>query len=158
MARSVNVLIWVEGGQRYGLPVENIRKAERMVAITALRSPVPGLLGVINVAGQVVPVISLKPQLDAESPGRPRFTDQLVLGRSQYRTVALLAEQIEGVTEVNEESLLPRGDMIPMSAPWAALIKSPAGLVLMPELDELLHVPLEPVHQPGAEPGGEIDL
>ncbi len=149
MARPNTFLIWAEGGQRYGLPLEKVRKAERMAAMTALSSPVPGVLGIINIAGQIVPVISLQQRFQPGTLHAARFYDQLVLGGAADRPMAaFIAESIEGVAEIDDDFLVRRGDMVPVSAPLAALIKSPGGLVLVPELEELMEGPLPAAEGP----------
>lgn len=90
--REREVLVFEVAGQRYGVAGEHVREVLR----AALPAPLPDapslVTGVLNVRGEIVPLLDLSVQL-----GRPRSelraSDFFVLVRSERRTLAFLCEQ-----------------------------------------------------------------
>ncbi len=126
-------LVWLWGGQRYGVPISSMERVVQMVELTAMPDAPPGTLGVINVEGQLTPVLGL-----GQSPPTTEPVDQkLILARSSTRMLALAAETIVGLVEAKEGDLVPAGQFSPETEKFESLLKTPEGVVLVPNLEKL---------------------
>src|SRR4051812_43539785 len=82
--------------RHYGLALEQVGRITRAAEVT----PVPGLgaatLGVVNIQGVVLPVISLRRRLGL--PDRPlAVTDQFIVAATARRPIVLVADGVYGV-------------------------------------------------------------
>ena len=84
--------------QRYALPLAAVERMVRAVELTPWPQTPPKILGAINVQGNVLPVISLRRWL-ARPDRELDLDDQLLLVRSGTRRLALLADQVSGVSD-----------------------------------------------------------
>ncbi len=94
------------GDQVFALGVENVHEVQRMVALHSVPGLPPEVLGVIDVHGQIVPVLDLRQRLGMESK-TPTPASPMLIMNSQGHTLAALVDQVEGV--VRHEGTLPIG-------------------------------------------------
>jgi purine-binding chemotaxis protein CheW len=142
----VDILVFEVGGQRHGLAAGDVREILRAVAAVPLPQAPPGVEGVINLRGRVIPVVDLR--LRFRLPPRPVLpTDHLIVARSGDRLVALRVDRAEDLVRLDRADLQPAG---PDAGPVAKLAD---GLVPVHTLDELL--PADGAAQSGAlaQPG-----
>ena len=95
----MRVLGYRLGDDRFGLPVETIVRIIRAVEVT----PVPGFpdyaLGVINVQGQVMPVISMRKKFNL-SDKAVQLSDRFIIARAGARSVVLVADEVENLFDL----------------------------------------------------------
>jgi chemotaxis signal transduction protein len=84
------------GGQ-YALPVDNVTEIRTAADIARLPAPRPGVVGLVSVDGEALPVLSL---LGATG-------QHIVVVEDGDETFALLVEEVLGVSEVPESNLGP---------------------------------------------------
>jgi purine-binding chemotaxis protein CheW len=85
------ILVFELDAQRFALSIDVVARVERAVTITAMPSSPAAVAGVINVRGELVPVIALRRHLHL--PERAlRLDDQLVIARGARRAYALLVD------------------------------------------------------------------
>jgi purine-binding chemotaxis protein CheW len=126
------VLIFEVGGRRFGLPAAELREIVRVVALTSLPGVPASIEGVINVRGDLVPVIDLRRALGLPARG-VALADHLVVLRLDSAPVALRVDRaLELRTEETggerrlvrlEDGLVPVLDPRGFLAPeeWSAL-------------------------------------
>ena len=123
--------------QRYAIPLEQVRNALRMVAVTPVPEGPALLMGLIDLAGNVIPVIDTRARF--QHPDREiRLSDQLLVVTTGRRTVALWVDNTWGVLEVTEEHFVPAAQIVPGLDSLAGALKLPDGLILIHDLDRLL--------------------
>jgi len=133
--------------QRYALRLRDVDRVLRMVEITALPEPPPGVLGVINVQGRVLSVIDLRRALHL--PAREVDPeDVLILVHSDGAVVALAADGVEGVSDWPEEGVVPVQEIQPPPPYVEGVAKLDAGLVPIFDLDRLLKLTTPPSTSP----------
>ena len=103
---TVNLIEFECRGQRFALPLACVRR----VVPSAAPAPLPGtseiVLGVLNVAGEVVPLLDLCPRLGL--PGTELAPSQQILVVELAGLVAaLVVDRVLGVTEHLPGTLLP---------------------------------------------------
>jgi purine-binding chemotaxis protein CheW len=57
------------GQRRYALPAEAVERVERMAALIPLPDAPPGVAGVLNLRGALLPVVDPRPRLGMPTPG-----------------------------------------------------------------------------------------
>ncbi len=132
-------LIWSEGQQRFGLALAAVHRIVRMVEVTPVPDAPPGVLGVINVQGQVLPVVHPCRRLGLAC-GEASFNHQLILARSSGHQLALVAEAVHGLIECPAEETTPADSVLPNLKHLAGILRRPEGLVLLPAPEALLSV------------------
>jgi purine-binding chemotaxis protein CheW len=104
-------------------------------------TPLPGapetVLGVINVQGEVIPVINLRRRFGL--PERElELTDQFVIARTSSRTVALVVDAVSSVIQRVEAETVAAEKILPHLRQVEGVIKFDDTLVLIHNLDTLL--------------------
>jgi purine-binding chemotaxis protein CheW len=129
-------VVFAIDGRRFALPLSKVDRVLRVVEITRLPDTSETILGVINMHGQVVPVVDLRklwgfPIRDIE------LSDQLIIVTSATRTLALLVDRADVIrcasaNIVSSETILPGFRKVP------EVVKQDDGVLPILELDALL--------------------
>jgi purine-binding chemotaxis protein CheW len=97
---------------RIALPLQCVERVVRAVQLTLLPAAPAIVMGVINMAGRVIPVVNMRRRF--RLPDRDiKLTDQFVIAHSGRRTIALVADSVNGVLElavpevINVEAVYP---------------------------------------------------
>lgn len=140
----------------FALPLAQAERALHAVAVTPLPQAPAIVLGVINVGGRIVPVIDLRrrfglPERDLE------LTDHLLLARSVRRPLAMVVDAVLGVITCAATDFVPIDNVVAGTGYLRGIAKSPAGMILIHDLDSFLsleegQVLDEAMAAPGARP------
>lgn len=100
-------LAFEAGGRRYCAPLLQIREVKKIGAITAIPQSVPDMLGVINLRGEIVPVIDLQARI-ARTSSRAA-TDRMIciFVQNEQRLCAVWVDQVLDVIEFANDQILP---------------------------------------------------
>jgi purine-binding chemotaxis protein CheW len=131
------LVVFALDDQRYALPLARVQRALRVVALTPLPQAPPIVLGIVDLAGVVVPVIDMRRRFN-HPPRDVRLSDQLIVAATGTRTVALLVDDTEGVVEVSAANVVPAGEILPALERLDGVVKLESGLVLIHDLERLL--------------------
>lgn len=127
------VLLKVDG-QTYALHLAAVDRVLRMVEITPLPGAPDAVEGVVNVRGEVVPILSIRRRL-----GLPEravgASDSLVVARGRARRLAIIAESVLGVVERPAEAVVGSGDLARGIQHIEGVLKTSDGLVLIQDLE-----------------------
>ena len=135
---------------RYALRLDAVEMVVRAAAITPLPKAPEIVLGVLDLHGEVIPVINLRKRFRA--PVREiRTSDQFVIARANRRMVALVVDSAESVLEAGEAVIEPQ-DILTGMDHLEGITRTEDGLVLIHDLarllfaeeEELLSLALEP--------------
>ncbi len=141
--------------QRYALDLACVRRVIRVVAITPLPKAPPLVMGIIDLGGEVIPVINLRGRFN-HPPRDIRLSDHLMVATTGKRTVSLLVDETKGVVETTDENTIPAGEILPRLEFVAGAIKLEDGLVLIHDLNRLLSVEEETaIDRALSSPAGE---
>lgn len=123
--------------QRYALRLSAVERIVRIVEITPLPNAPEIVLGVVNVRGQVIPVVNMRKRFLL--PDREvTLSDHLIIARTAKRTVALVADAVSGVVEYWEEELAATDRILPDLKYVEGVAKREDGLILIHNLDTFL--------------------
>jgi purine-binding chemotaxis protein CheW len=108
-------------GIEHAVPVEDVVEVLRMVAITPLAEAPPWLCGVIDLRGQVIPVVDLRRRLGMPQRA-PDLSTPILVVRAQGTMVGLVADEVvEVLTVPSEATSPPRATAAPPSAVSSAI-------------------------------------
>jgi len=137
MKREIQLLVFRVGGWRLGLRLPVAHRVIWAVEVTPLPGAPDNVLGVINAQGKLIPVFDLRKQLRLP-PREMETSDRMILAESRRRTVALVADSVEGVSTLAEERFVGAENVLPDLPHLEGILKLPDGLVLIEDLDRFL--------------------
>ncbi len=112
MVDSSQLVIFVLDGQRYALPLHVVERVVRAVEVTSLPEAPPIILGIINLQGQVVPVVDLRARFHLE-PRDIDVDDHFVVAESSTGRVALPVDEAEGLVRDLGHEQVAAADIVP---------------------------------------------
>jgi purine-binding chemotaxis protein CheW len=133
---SFTVLVFDVAGQRHGLPASDVQELLRAVAVVELPRAPPGVEGIINLRGQVVPVVSMRGRVgQPERPLEP--ADHFIVARAAGRLLALRVDRALDLVQLGPGDLDPVPDTVKgAGVSWLARLSD--GLVPVHDLQGLL--------------------
>jgi purine-binding chemotaxis protein CheW len=136
-----SLLVFRLDAQRYALQLAAVQRVLPMMAIEPLPGA-PGVVsGVINVAGNVVPVLDARKRFGLPARG-PRLSDVLILvgthSPAGARCFALAADGVIGLVELSAANLTPTASITPDVPHVAGVMKLDDGLVLIHDVQTFL--------------------
>lgn len=131
------ILVFVLDEPRYALSLSAVERVVRAVAITPLPLKHRFILGVINVQGQIIPVVDIR-----QCFGIPAHeideTDLFILARTNLKLIALVADSIDGIHKVTSQDLITADQILPGAVFIHGMAKVKGDLILLCDLDQFL--------------------
>ncbi|MEP7358363.1 MAG: chemotaxis protein CheW [Anaerolineales bacterium] len=141
-AVSNQLLLFTLGEPRYALYLSVVERVVQAVEIMALPKAPPLVLGLINVRGQVIPVVDIRGCFGM--PARElTVSDQFILARTAHRRVAVVADAVSGVVEPLPRQWVPVDEVLPGTEFVRAVAKLDDTLVMVCDLDQILSLETE---------------
>lgn len=128
---------FVVDGARCALPLAVVERVFAMPAVASLPSAPPVVLGVVNVHGELVPVLDVRVRFGHAAPAWGPSA-HLLLARTPRRTLALPVDEVLGVLDVPATSVVPPQAVVPHAEYVAGLVALPDGLLFIHDLDAFL--------------------
>jgi purine-binding chemotaxis protein CheW len=123
--------------QRFALPLEQVERATRSVALTPLSHAPAVIAGVIEMRGAVVPVIDMRRRL--RLPLRAlALTDQLLIARTATRRYAVLVDAVLDVVAYTPADYVETTAVVPGLEYLQGIVRLPDGIVLIHDLEQFL--------------------
>jgi len=137
MNKSVVLVVFTLDEQRYALHLHAVKRIVRAVELTSLPKAPEIVLGVVNVQGQVIPVMNLRNRFNL--PGKEiDLSDQLIVSQTSRRTVALVVDAVSDVIECPGQVITTSGKILPDTEYVEGVLKLEDGLILIHDLDTFL--------------------
>jgi purine-binding chemotaxis protein CheW len=162
-----NLLLFRLERQSYALPVEAITQIIPMVVIAHIPQVSEAVEGVVNVHGELVPVINLGRHIGQRATPR-RLHTPIILTRSKEMDVGLIVDEVLDVFHFAEKRIKRPTDILPEGMGEANILQgltySQGETVLLLDLDHLfqpqqveaLAQAMDIMPEEGNEFGGEI--
>jgi purine-binding chemotaxis protein CheW len=123
--------------QKYALFLSAVIRIIRVVEITSLPKAPDIVLGVINMHGQIVPVLDIRKRF--RLPQREiQLEHQLIVASTSKRTVALLVDFVSDVIEISEEKIIAGEHILPGMEYVEGVVKTEDGMILIHDLEQFL--------------------
>ncbi len=137
MNTSNQFVVFTLDEQRYALRLSSVERVIPAVDITPLPKAPEIVLGVINVQGEIVPVINVRKRF--RLPERELdLSDQLILARTSKRDAVLIADAVTGVIESLEEKVVTADKIAPNIDYVEGVTKVEDGIILIHDLEKFL--------------------
>lgn len=136
--RAMSPLVAFSVDERaFALPLGQVERALRAVAVTPLPHAPAIVCGVVNIAGRIVPVINLRRRfgLCEKEIG---LADQLLIANTSQRPLAMIVDTVLGVVNCEEKDFVAVDSIVAGTNYLRGIVKSPAGMVLIHDLDTFL--------------------
>ncbi|HTU67349.1 MAG TPA: chemotaxis protein CheW [Steroidobacteraceae bacterium] len=129
------VLFALDAG-RFALPLAAVERVVRAAEVTPLPKAPDVVLGALDVAGDILPVFSVRRRLALADRGiRP--ADQFVIARTGRRRVVLAVDTALGLAD-DPGTPVPGAALAPGLAHIRGIMSGPDGLVLIHDLERFL--------------------
>ena len=123
--------------QRYALDLEVVERLVRIVEITSLPKAPDIVLGMIDVAGRVIPVVDIRRRFGLPARGTT-LSDQIIIARTSKRSVGLVVESTLGIREVSAFNLIGAEEILPKIEYIKGVVRLSDGIVLIHDLESFL--------------------
>lgn len=128
--------------QRFALPLTVVERVERAVAITPLTDAPTVIAGVIDVRGDLLPVIALRKQWGL--PDRPlALSDQLLIACGSRRRYALLIDCVIDVVYYDTAAVVPAASLAVDTDSLRGAVSLDDGIIFIHDLDYFLSLDAE---------------
>ena len=133
----MELVIFRLNGQRYALPLTVVERIIQAVEVTPLPGAPAVVLGAINVAGCVLPVLNIRRRFFL--PEREVVpSDHFLIARTARHTLALVIDEVHGVIEHEPSAVIGADRMVPGLEQFQGVVKLDDGLVLIHDLEKFL--------------------
>jgi purine-binding chemotaxis protein CheW len=137
MNDKFHFVIFTLDDRRFALPLASVDQIARAVEVMPLPEAPPSVLGLINLQGKVLPVVSLRRKF--RMPDRPvRVEDHLVIGRTASRSVALLVDTVTDIMESEDKRITRQDAIMDDMAQMDGVLRLDDGMVLIHDLQRVL--------------------
>ena len=130
-------MIFVLDERRYALPLSAVERVVRIVDVTPLPQAPEIVAGIIDIQGQVVPVVNIRRRLDLPERA-PSLDDRFLVVRLLHRRIALMADAVIGVMNTPSEHIGAAETVLPGIKYFDGVLKLHDGLVLIQDLARFL--------------------
>lgn len=154
MENNDNFLTFGIEGRRYALSLASVDRVVRVVEITPLPKAPAIILGIINWRGRVIPAVDLRRRFGL-AEREPELSDQLIIARTTHRSVALLADRVDGVIEIDPDEIIAAAEIVPRTQYVEGVVKIGGGLLLIHDLDKFLSLDEEAALDEALQARGE---
>lgn len=125
--------------EEFGLPITDVYEIIFVPEVTSIAKAPESIVGVINLRGEIIPVIDLRIQFLKEPIKSKK--QRIIITCSQGRVIGLLVDEVKEVLRIDENSLEPVPDTIvaTQTAYMRAICKMDNRLIILLHLDHLLN-------------------
>lgn len=93
------------GEEQYGVDIKYIDSILRMQRITRVPKVAPHLKGVINLRGEVIPVMSIRLKMNLSEDVETRATRIIILKLEQYGTIGIIVDEVQEVVTLSQDMI-----------------------------------------------------
>lgn len=93
------------GSEQYGIDIAYVDNIVRMQKITRVPKTQSYFLGVINLRGEIIPVMSMRSKLELEESEVTNTTRIIIIKPEQNASLGLLVDEVREVVTLSEENV-----------------------------------------------------
>ena len=131
------VVAFFLGGQRYALPIERVREIQQIVAFSEVPAGGTGVVGMVNLRGQVIPAVDLRLLVGME-PKEYTLETPMVITDVDGDAVAMLVDEVQDVFELPFGCMQDAPALHQLSSKMIGVARLDDGLVYVLDIDRLL--------------------
>ncbi|MGH9529682.1 MAG: chemotaxis protein CheW [Terriglobales bacterium] len=123
--------------QLYALPLASVERVVRMVEVTPLPKAPDIVLGVIDVQGNIIPVMSMRKRFGLPEP-ETSLSSLLMVTYTDTRSVALVVNSVTGVIERMAEEITATETIVQGAQYVEGITKLEDGILFIHNVDRFL--------------------
>jgi purine-binding chemotaxis protein CheW len=125
--------------RQFALNLHTVKRIVRVVEVTPLPKAPEIVHGVVNVQGQIIPVVNIRKRF--RIPEREiSLSDQLIIAHTSKRTVALVVNSVSGVVERSEQDVIAGEKILPGIEYVEGVMKLEDSIILIHDLNTFLSI------------------
>jgi chemotaxis signal transduction protein len=136
-SRIQRAVVFQLGTQRYGIPIDQVKEIQQIVAFSDVPADGFGVVGMVNLRGEVLPAIDVRRLVGMEDRAYTLETP-MIITRSGEHFAALIVDQVEDVAELPQGCLQSASPMHALSSKMIGVARLDTGLVYLLDVDLLL--------------------
>ncbi|MCU0308865.1 MAG: chemotaxis protein CheW [Thermoleophilia bacterium] len=134
---TIQLVVFALADGEYGLPIEHVQEIIRYAPPRPLPEAPPGIEGVIDLRGRIVPVVDLKARFGLP-PDRPE-TSRIVVVEVADSVIGVVVDEVAEVLTVGLDRTEPPPPVAAVNAPYLdAVAKVDERLLVIMDVDRLL--------------------
>lgn len=98
-------VIFKVGGEEYGVQIEEIREVNRLTTLTKIPKAPDYLVGLMNLRGEVLPVIDLRKRFGIAAAGKDDEMVRVIVTETAGRKTAFVVDSVVGVQKISTASI-----------------------------------------------------
>lgn len=102
---TVQFIVIKIGDEQYGIDIKYIDNIVRMQHITRVPKVAPYLKGVINLRGEVIPVMSIRLKMDLPEDEITKATRIIILKLEQYGMIGVIVDEVKEVVTLDNSQI-----------------------------------------------------
>ncbi len=121
----------------FGIEAQNILRVSQIVEITSIPQAADTVLGIINVMGEVVPVVDLRKLLGLP-PRTISLSDYLIIVKNKQQALSIVADEIIGLIPAFNENNVSLKNIIQNTVLIERVIRQDEDFILIIDSQKLL--------------------
>lgn len=102
---AIQYIVIKLGNEQYGIDIKYVDNIVRMQHITRVPKVADYLKGVINLRGEVIPVMSLRIKMDLPADELTKATRIIILKLEQHGTIGVIVDEVKEVVTLSQEEI-----------------------------------------------------
>lgn len=102
---TIQYIVIQLGDEQYGIDIKFISNIVRMQKITRVPKVTDYIKGVINLRGEVIPIISLRLKMGLSEDEITKKTRIIILKMDQHESIGILVDEVKEVVTLDEEHI-----------------------------------------------------
>ncbi len=141
----------------YALPLADVERILRAVAISPLPKAPEIIMGLVNIQGRILPVLNIRkffclPEIEMA------LNDQIIIARTANRSLAIIVDKVLGVSEYNERDIIEPEKLFPGIEFLEGVAKLGDGIIYIYSLDRFISSQEEDVVEHLLSPAGALPV
>jgi purine-binding chemotaxis protein CheW len=134
---SNQLVVFELDAQHYAVPLSRVQRVVRMVEVTPLPKAPDVVLGVIDLQGDIIPVMSMRKRFGLPEP-EGNLSNQLIVADTVTRSVAIVVNSVAGVVERTAEEVTDAQRIVPGAQYVEGITRLEDGILFIHDLDLFL--------------------
>ena len=122
---------------QYALPLDVVQRIVHLVEITPLPKAPEIVLGIVNIQGQIIPVVNIRRRFRL-TEREARLTDQLLIAQTSRINVALVVDSVSGVIQRRGLEIVDTEAIVSGIEYIEGVVKLEDGLILIHDINKFL--------------------
>jgi purine-binding chemotaxis protein CheW len=139
MNSAPTLVVFTVEGQRYAFPLDVVDRVLPMVEIAPVPDAPGIVLGVVNVHGNIVPILDVRARFHL-SPRAPDLASRLLVIRTASRVLGVPADEVLGVRTLAADAIASPEGILPGLGQVAGIARLHDGVLLIHDPDTFLSV------------------